>query len=164
MDEPFGCPFCAPEILEGEFAGNDVVAAIYNIAPFLPGHSLVIPRQHLESLAQLDAELMGQLFSFASRVAACLTGEFDTDAFDLTLQEGAAAGQTVSHLHLHVIPRISGDLAGENDWHDSFERHKEEIETTAVSRPQLSDPGAYHKVVRRLRSAAGKCGLPTPIS
>lgn len=117
MNRSEECPFCDPEIARSEFAGTADFAAVYNIAPVLPGHTLIIPRQHLTGLYELPQDEFCTYWSFAQKVTSFLLEVFDTDAFNWTIQEREAAGQTVPHLHLHLIPRKQGDLPRPGDWY-----------------------------------------------
>lgn len=98
--------------------------ALYNIAPILPGHSLVIPRYHKPALMNLSEEEAREFFTFAHRVTRLLCSAYSTASFDWALQEGACAGQTVDHLHLHIIPRKKDDLPDPGDWFPHLERSK----------------------------------------
>ena len=108
-----GCVFC--KIVAGTapasipYADGTTVAFL-DINPMTPGHLLVAPRVHAESLAELDAEAGAQLWRVAQRLAAALRrSSIRADGVTLFLADGAAAGQEVWHVHLHVIPRWKGD-------------------------------------------------------
>ena len=110
------CPFCNKLIADNFFLASPHFKAIYNIAPILAGHSLIIPERHVESLMELtDAEL-SEMMIFARKVTQLLKTVFSCDSFDWSIQDGVSAGQTVSHLHLHIIPRKPHDLPECNDW------------------------------------------------
>ncbi len=111
------CPFCAPEIEEATFAESEHFRAVYNLSPILPGHSLVIPKWHVQSLLELTDEELGELMVFSRRVVENLLAAFHARAFDWTIQEGVEAGQTVPHLHLHLLPRVEKDLPQPGDWY-----------------------------------------------
>ncbi len=110
------CVFC--RIIQGEQAASIVyedeqVIAFLDTRPVNPGHLLVVPRRHAASLAGLPLELGGRLFQAGMRLAAALrkTG-LRCDGVNLYLADGRAAGQEVFHVHLHVVPRFSGDGFG----------------------------------------------------
>lgn len=94
-------------ILRGEIPADEVYAddlclAFRDVAPQAPVHVLVIPREHVVSLAEADAghaALLGHLLLVAARVAR----QEGLDAFRTVINSGAAAGQSVFHLHVHVI-------------------------------------------------------------
>jgi len=75
-----------------------------------PGHTMVVPIQHSDGLADLDPEIGGQMFRLAMRVAAAIrVSGLRCDGIDLFLADGRAAFQSVFHTHLHVFPRWRGD-------------------------------------------------------
>ena len=108
-----GCVFC--KIVAGTAPASTPYAdgttvAFLDINPITPGHLLVVPRVHAESLAELDAETGAQLWRVAQRLAAALRrSSIRADGVMMFLADGAAAGQEVWHVHLHVIPRWKGD-------------------------------------------------------
>jgi len=116
------CIFC--EILAGRAPASfvmqdDVAVAFLDIQPVTPGHVLVIPRQHVERLADLPEDTGRHLFAIGQRVAAALfslTGQPGTEirceGVNFFLADGRAAGQDVGHVHLHVFPRFTGDGFG----------------------------------------------------
>jgi histidine triad (HIT) family protein len=108
-----GCVFC--KIVAGTapasipYADSTTVAFL-DINPMTPGHLLVVPRVHAADLAELDAEAGAQLWRAAQRLAAALRrSPIRTDGVTIFLADGAAAGQEIWHVHLHVIPRWKGD-------------------------------------------------------
>ena len=77
--------------------------------PISPGHTLVIPRRHVKSLFELGGEEREDLFQALSRAKGLLVSEMKPDGFNIGINDGIAAGQTVFHLHVHLIPRYQGD-------------------------------------------------------
>ena len=150
------CPFDHPGVRTTEYVGNEQFAAIYNIAPVLPGHSLVVPRRHIERLALLRDNEVCYFFIFARRITEFLLSQFKADGFDWTIQDGMSAGQTVGHVHLHVIPRWLNDLPSPGDW---YARLKLPIVTNTDGvidsevRPRLSR-AELNAIVTSLRAAA----------
>jgi diadenosine tetraphosphate (Ap4A) HIT family hydrolase len=110
------CIFC--EILArrapGSFVGEDeACAAFMDIMPVSPGHVLVVPRRHAANLAGLDPQDGSQLFQMAQKISLALPqAGIRCEGVNLFLADGAAAGQEVFHVHLHVIPRYAGDGFG----------------------------------------------------
>ena len=108
-----GCVFC--KIVAGTAPASipyadGATVAFLDINPMTPGHLLVVPRVHAESLAALDAEAGAQLWRVAQRLAAALRrSSIRADGVTLVLADGPAAGQEVEHVHVHVIPRWKGD-------------------------------------------------------
>ncbi|MEX2481225.1 MAG: HIT family protein [Gammaproteobacteria bacterium] len=89
---------------------DELVAAFLDIQPITPGHTLVVPLVKAASLAELPAATGARMFSVAQRIAAALrVTELRCEGVNLFLADGAVAGQTVFHLHLHVFPRYQDD-------------------------------------------------------
>ena len=106
------CVFC--RIVTGEHPAEIVyqderVIAFLDINPLNPGHTLVIPKSHVESLSELPEALSGSLLTAAARVAKAAREALGAAGVNLVLNDGRAAGQAVPHLHLHVVPRFPGD-------------------------------------------------------
>lgn len=110
------CVFCA--IVAGEAPASVVldepdVIAFMDIRPFTAGHLLVVPKRHVSGLGGLDPEDGARVFDAGRRIATALRcGDLPVDGVNLFLADGAAAGQEVFHVHLHVIPRRRGDGFG----------------------------------------------------
>jgi histidine triad (HIT) family protein len=110
------CVFC--DILAGEEEASFVYrdeqcAAFMDIQPVNPGHVLVIPNDHATDLAELQPEIGASMFQLAQRLAAALRASgLRCEGVNLFLADGPAAGQEVFHVHLHVLPRFSGDGFG----------------------------------------------------
>lgn len=88
------------------------VLAFMDIRPVTAGHLLVIPKQPARSLAELDPVVGGKIFQVGQQLAAALRASVPCDGVNFFLADGVAAGQEVFHVHLHVIPRTSGDGFG----------------------------------------------------
>lgn len=117
------CPFCeliahGARIARGEIietghlvARNEHAVAFRDSFPVSRGHTLVVPLSHEADLFALSPEEQQALWSLALRVASELRQTHLVDGFNIGANAGAAAGQTVAHAHLHVIPRYTGDVA-----------------------------------------------------
>lgn len=119
----------------------------------LPGHSLVLPRAHVESLLDLGDSDLTALVLFARHVTHLLARAFEADGFDWTIQDGRSAGQSVPHLHLHVIPRHSDDLPDPGDWYPALIANQVAAIDSAV-RPRLTS-AEHARVTERLRDLTG---------
>jgi bis(5'-adenosyl)-triphosphatase len=121
------CPFCGGAIVSATFAETGHLRALYNLAPMLPGHCLIVPMRHVAHLGDLARVESEEMLPFAARIGDLLMAVYGCTGYDLSLQEGLAAGQTLEHLHLHLIPRRDGDLP-KRDWHatliDSAKRRR----------------------------------------
>jgi histidine triad (HIT) family protein len=110
------CVFC--DILAGELPSSivyqdEICSAIMDIQPVNPGHLLVISNDHAVGLADLDPNVGAHMFTVAQRIAQALGDSgLRCEGVNLFVADGAAAGQEVFHVHLHVIPRFRGDGFG----------------------------------------------------
>jgi diadenosine tetraphosphate (Ap4A) HIT family hydrolase len=77
--------------------------------PISPGHTLIIPRRHIGSFFELTGGERTSLLVLLDQAKEDLDGKFQPDGFNIGINDGAAAGQTVPHLHIHLIPRFLGD-------------------------------------------------------
>ncbi len=78
--------------------------------PVSRGHALVIPRCPVESLYELDDDLQTEMWQTATEVREILAEQFTPDGFNIGINDGHAAGQTIPHAHIHIIPRYAGDV------------------------------------------------------
>ncbi len=104
------CPFCNPDQSRVIFA-NDHAMAIYDRFPISRGHSLIIPKRHIDSLFEATIEEQTALLGLLNDMWQFLLEERSPDGFNIGVNDGAAAGQTIMHLHIHLIPRYTGDTA-----------------------------------------------------
>ena len=106
------CIFC--RIVAGEMPCHKVmetgeVLSIMDIHPASEGHALVIPKRHCESVYDIEACDMQAVALAVRRIAAAIRAELSPDGLTVTQANGAAAGQTVMHYHVHLIPRTAGE-------------------------------------------------------
>lgn len=123
------CIFCS--IVNGEIpsrtvATTDEALAFLDVNPLAPGHTLVIPTAHYETVRDVPASIASSVFSLVHEVTPRIEASVDADASTIGINNGAAAGQEVPHIHAHIIPRFSGDGGGP-------------IHDVAGSIPSLSD-------------------------
>lgn len=100
------CPFCRSQ---GKILENLVAFAVYDAAPVSRGHLLIIPKRHYPSLFESTKEEIDAIFDLLLRGKALLDGQYNPDGYNVGVNVGAAAGQSVMHLHFHLIPRFTGD-------------------------------------------------------
>ena len=106
------CPFCA--IIAGSMPASRVwedatAIAFMDLRQVVPGHVLIVPRQHVETLDEMDEEIAAHLMRLAVRIARASVAAFAPPGFNLWQSNGEAGGQEVPHVHLHVQPRRIGD-------------------------------------------------------
>ena len=85
---------------------------ILNLEPASKGHSLIIPKSHVANIYEIPDELAAKAMLLAKKMAGKLTDALDCDGFNIVQNNGEAAGQTVFHFHMHLIPRYKDDHAG----------------------------------------------------
>ena len=106
MDSPF------LELPESSWvACNALAFAVRDRYPVSPGHSLVITRRIVPTWFEASLEEQQAVFELVAEVKRILDGEFHPDGYNVGFNAGEFAGQTVMHLHVHVIPRFRGDVA-----------------------------------------------------
>lgn len=106
------CIFC--KIAKGELPSttlyeNEDVRVIFDISPASKGHAIILPKEHAANLFECPDELAAKLLPVAKKVGAALKEELSCDGVNILQNNGEAAGQTVFHLHVHVIPRYADD-------------------------------------------------------
>jgi len=102
------CPFCAlPE--ERVLFRNDAAVAVRDAYPVTPGHTLVIPVRHVASVFDATRAESEAMLALLNTARDQLQVEFDPAGYNIGVNDGAAAGQTIGHLHIHLIPRYPGD-------------------------------------------------------
>jgi diadenosine tetraphosphate (Ap4A) HIT family hydrolase len=104
------CPFCTlPD--ERVIDQNDHGLVIRDGFPISPGHTLIIPKRHIGSFFDLNIAERSDLLGLLDKAKTALDNEFNPNGFNIGINDGPAAGQTVPHLHIHLIPRYAGDRA-----------------------------------------------------
>lgn len=88
---------------------NELALALHDAFPVTPGHILVVPRRHVADYFGLTPEEQGAVWDLVNRVREQSAMDSEPDGYNLGVNVGSAAGQTVEHTHIHVIPRRLGD-------------------------------------------------------
>ena len=110
------CIFC--KILNGEIPSaklyeDEDFAIILDVGPASLGHALILPKEHYGNLFEMPEELISKCMNLAKVWGDKLVKGLNADGLNLVQNNGIAAGQTVVHYHLHLIPRYEGDSVGE---------------------------------------------------
>ena len=106
------CVFC--EIVKGNIPSykvyeDDVCIAILDISQATIGHTLVIPKKHFKNIFELDVETAAHLFKVVTNLSKKLSKALNVDNMNILNNNGALAGQSVDHFHIHIIPRYEND-------------------------------------------------------
>ena len=105
-----GCLFCGERAQADALAANGLAIACSAGFPVSPGHALIVPRRHEPDFFSLSAEEQAAVIALVNPVRTVLDRTFSPDGYNLGVNAGRAAGQTIMHAHLHVIPRYAGDV------------------------------------------------------
>ena len=124
------CAIAAGEIPSFKVYEDDRVLAYLDINPFSKGHTLVIPKEHAKGLLDADDQVLADLIVKVKRIAAHVAAKLGCDGFNILQNNGAAAGQTVRHVHFHIIPRWNGDPL-------TFENKKGDMEALKALAEQI---------------------------
>ena len=104
------CLFCELP-LERIVTANSLAMAIRDGFPVSPGHTLIIPKRHIATLFDTTNEERVLMFELLDKAKREIDAELQPAAYNIGVNDGPAAGQTIPHLHVHLIPRYAGDDA-----------------------------------------------------
>lgn len=103
------CPFC--DLAENAiYMRGEGCVAFFDKYPISPGHLLVIPTKHVASIFDLEPTSYQNLMKLVFDARRKLDEKFDADAFNVGVNDGIDAGQTIGHAHIHIVPRYKGDV------------------------------------------------------
>lgn len=109
-DRSQDCVFCS--LPRGRIVAESTMSfCIRDGFPVSPGHTLIIPNRHVASFFDTTQEERDDLLQLLLQARDRLVDEFRPEGFNIGINDGAAAGQTVMHLHIHLIPRYAGDTS-----------------------------------------------------
>lgn len=106
------CIFC--KIANGEIPSatvyeDSICRVILDVNPANKGHALIIPKEHFDNIYSMDAETAAKIFTIVTEVAKAQKAELNPDGLNILQNNGEAAGQTVFHFHMHLVPRYIKD-------------------------------------------------------
>ena len=109
------CIFC--KIANGEIPSatlyeDEDFRVILDLGPATKGHALILPKNHFANLFEIPEDMDAKAFILAKKIAKKMKDVFVCDGVNIVQNNGVAAGQTVFHFHIHLIPRYEGDHAG----------------------------------------------------
>lgn len=105
-DKP--CPFCDPDP-DKVFLETELVLGLWDRYPVSPGHALLVPHRHVADWFQADPATQFALISALPMAREAIVRHHSPDGFNIGINSGESAGQTIFHLHVHLIPRYKGD-------------------------------------------------------
>lgn len=105
MDDIF-CKIIAGDIPSYKVYEDEDVIAILDIDPAVQGHTLVIPKKHYDTFATIPADDLSQIIKQVQMVACHIVNKLSANGFHIIVNNGESAGQSVSHLHFHILPRF----------------------------------------------------------
>ena len=91
---------------------DDRVVGVLDVFPRTPGHTMIIPKAHYETILDMPAEEVGPVFVAVKNMTAILQKALDPDGFTIGINHGKVAGQAIDHLHIHIMPRWHNDGGG----------------------------------------------------
>jgi len=103
------CPFCTIA-LEKIIAQSAHTFTVRDTLPVSPGHTLIVPKRHIASIFEATKDEVAALWQSLENARTSLFKEFSLDGFNIGINDGLASGQTILHLHIHLIPRYNGDM------------------------------------------------------
>ena len=138
------CIFC--KIANGEIPSDtvyedDMFRAILDLSPASRGHMLILPKEHYDDLMSLSDECAERLMRTARMLAAGAKKALKADGINLVQNNGEAAGQTVMHFHLHIIPRYNGDDRSMVSWTPHSSEPSEQAKIAASIKQELEIEG-----------------------
>jgi diadenosine tetraphosphate (Ap4A) HIT family hydrolase len=89
---------------------NETAYAVFDAFPVNKGHMLIIPKKHIKDYFETDLQTQNELWKLVDECKKIVDKEFKPDGYNIGINCGEAAGQTVMHLHIHLIPRYKGDI------------------------------------------------------
>ena len=114
---------------------DDEFRVILDVNPATRGHALILPKEHYANIFEIDDAVLSRLILLAKKVAGAMKDSLACDGINIIQNNGAAAGQTVQHFHLHIIPRYKDD--GQN----------------ILWEPRTSDPDVQKELAARIKAA-----------
>ena len=112
MENCIFCKIAAGEIPSATLYEDEDFRVILDLGPASKGHALILPKQHYANLYELPDELAEKVIRLANKMVIAMTKALQCDGFNVVQNNGEAAGQTVFHFHMHLIPRYKDDHAG----------------------------------------------------
>ncbi|KAG2423495.1 hypothetical protein HXX76_015243 [Chlamydomonas incerta] len=117
------------------FALTPLSMGFVNLKPVVPGHVLVSPLRNVKRFADLTAAEVADLWLLAQRIGATVERHYGAASLTLAIQDGPFAGQTVPHVHIHILPRKAGDFPKNDEVYDAIDRESVQYKAAAAAQP-----------------------------
>nr|WP_027870458.1 HIT family protein [[Eubacterium] cellulosolvens] len=112
MSDCIFCKIAAGEIPSATIYEDEDFRVILDLGPATKGHALILPKQHYADITEMPEELTAKAFVLAKKIVTFMKDALPSDGYNIVQNNGEAAGQTVFHFHIHLIPRYKNDHAG----------------------------------------------------
>ncbi len=106
------CKIAKKELKSYVIDESENFISVLDINPHAPGHSLVLPKDHIVDFVDLPESLSTELVVFMQKIIKILKESLKTESFTIGINEGKLAGRAIDHLHIHIIPRFKNDKGG----------------------------------------------------
>lgn len=137
MNDCIFCKIIAKQLPSTAIYEDNDVYAFLDIQPVHLGHTLVVPKRHAETLDVLDEEALLKTIRVVRKLGIAVSGGVKAEGYNISQNNGQAAGQTVHHVHFHIIPRRVGD--GLEPWpHKTYPSPEEAREVAKNIRAQMA--------------------------
>ena len=137
MDNCIFCKIANGEIPAATLYEDENFRVILDLGPASKGHALILPKSHAANIYELSDEMAAKAMVLAKKMATAMTEALKCDGFNIVQNNGEAAGQTVFHFHMHLIPRYKGDNVGIT-WTPGELSDKDKEEILSKVKEQLS--------------------------
>jgi len=127
--------------------------ATVNIKPVVPGHALVISKRKVERVKDLNEKELSDIIVTSQRVSIMLESIFTSQAFTFAIQDGALAGQTVKHVHVHVLPRRKGDFDPNDKIYNELEAAKLDLDDNKkprTAKEMVEEADRFREAMKKL--------------
>lgn len=153
MNEEQGMLFGKFKILPSQiFFRSSLSAAIVNLRPIVPGHVLVIPKRVVPRLSDLNVMEYQDLWESVRFVQEVLDQHYSAGGFNVAVQDGKVSGQSVPHVHVHLLPRVQGDFERNDDIYDHLQEWAPTEQLQQQKKEQVLDvPGDNQRYDRTLQ-------------
>ena len=109
MPSTIFCKIANGDIPSSTLYEDELFRVILDLSPAAKGHALILPKQHMANIFEMDDTTAGKVFILASRIAKAMKTALNCDGLNIGQNNGEVAGQTVFHFHMHIIPRYEND-------------------------------------------------------